>query len=64
MDRRRDAEQAQQRERLMEHVPQEPIAADPREEGEPQDLPEEDDEEEPDPDWRLGRPVQLEDEDR
>jgi hypothetical protein len=65
MDRRSDEERTQQpRERLMEHVPQEPIAADPREEGEPMDLPEGDDEEEADPDWRLGRPVQLEDEDR
>lgn len=51
MDRRRDEERTQQpRERLMERVPQEPIAADPMEEGEPKDLPEVDDEEEVDPD--------------
>ena len=51
MDRRRDEERTQQpRERLMERVPQEPIAADPMEEGESKDLPEVDDEEEVDPD--------------
>jgi hypothetical protein len=51
MDRPSDEERTQQpRERLMERVPQEPIAADPREEGEPMDLPEGDDEEEADPD--------------
>jgi len=49
--------------RLMEEVPQEPITADPREDDQDEDVPEEDDERGGQA-RRVGQPVELEEERR
>jgi hypothetical protein len=56
MEPRRDEENADRK--IMEEIPQEPIAADPIEEDEAKDGPEEDDSEDED----IGQPVELDDE--
>ena len=56
MEPRRDEENADRK--IMEEIPQEPIAADPIEEDEAKDGAEEDDPQ----DEGLGQPVELEDE--
>jgi hypothetical protein len=48
--------------KIMEEVPQEPIAADPIDEGETKDVPEDDDEDDDDDDEIVGSRIELEDE--
>jgi hypothetical protein len=56
MEPRRDEQNPDRK--IMEEIPQEPIAADPIEEDEAKDGPEEDDSEDED----IGQPVELDDE--